>query len=76
MSINGKFGGGSTNYELQAYRIVLTVVTPDGILGGADESDNPLPPVVISYPNFVPNSDKRTLMATISVGEDGSIHVE
>lgn len=76
MSINGKYGGGSTNYELQAYRIVLTVVTPDGILGGTDESDNPLPPVVISYSNFVPNKDKRTLMATITVGEDGSIHVE
>ncbi len=76
MSINGKYSGDSVNYEVQAYRIVLTVVTPDGMLGGTDEDDNGIEPVVISYSNFVPNKDKRILMATITVSEDGSISVE
>ncbi len=76
MSVSSKYGGGSTNYEIQAYRIVLTVVTPDGILGGTSETNNKIPPVVIPYEQFVPNRDKRVHMATIIVGEDHSITIE
>lgn len=76
MSLRSKTGGESTNYEVLAYRIVLTIVTPDGILGGTDEDDNGIEPVVISYSSFEPNINKRTHMATITVDEDGSISVE
>ena len=64
------------NYEITDYRIVLTVVTPDGILGGTDTSGNRIPPIVIPYNNFRPNIDHRELITTITVSEDGSISVD
>ena len=76
MSITSKPSNATTRYEITDYRIVLTVVTPDGILGGTDESGNRLPPIVIPYDRFRPNIDHRELITTITVSEDGSISID
>lgn len=76
MNISSKSTNTTTRYEITDYRIVLTVVTPDGILGGTNESGNRIPPIVIPFNKFRPNIEHRELITTITVSEDGSISVD
>ncbi len=75
ITVNYKYGGGTEQFVVKAYRIVLTVVTPNGVFNHESGGANRIEPVVIPFERFVPNLDKYDLITTINVGEDGSITI-
>ena len=55
------------------YRVLLTVVTPDGTTESINTTEGPMRPYVFSDREFVPRPDKLYHMVDIVIGADGSV---
>jgi len=55
------------------YRVLLTVVTPEGTTESINTTEGPMRPYVFSDREFVPRPDKLYHMVDIVIGADGSV---
>ena len=76
ISTKNKHNNSITTYNIKAVRIVTTIVTPDGVAGGADTLNNILPPHVIPISEFRTDPNKRIPLADIQVSANGAVTIK